>query len=160
MSTVQVRKLAICVSAAILAAALTTASAQQAPRGPSSKPLTTVDLASEIDSVEGRVLRMQMTTYEPGASNTEHSHKDRPEVVYILSGKIIDHRGSVAKEYGPGESFTAGKDTTHWMENKGAVPANGPAACRLLEPSPGTNARAKAGIATVTVHHLNARATK
>ena len=97
MSTVQVRKLAICVSAAILAAALTAANAQQAPRGPSSKPLTTVDLASEIDSVEGRVLRMQMTTYEPGASNTPHSHKDRPEVVYILSGKIIDHRRDVAK---------------------------------------------------------------
>ena len=66
---------------------------------------------------------MQMTTYEAGASNTPHSHKDRPEVVYILSGKIIDHRGDVAKEYGPDESFTAGKDTTHWMENKGTVPA-------------------------------------
>src|SRR5439155_672936 len=50
-------------------------------------------------------------------------HKDRPEVVYILSGKIIDHQGNIAKEYGPGESFTAGKDTTHWMENKGTVPA-------------------------------------
>ena len=123
MTMVQVRNLAICCSAVALAAALTAASAQQAPRGPSSKPLTTVDLAAEIDSVEGRVLRMQMTTYEPGASNTPHSHKDRPEVVYILSGKIIDHRGDVAKEYGPGESFTAGKDTTHWMENKGTVPA-------------------------------------
>ena len=113
---------AIWCSAAVLAAVLTTASAQQT-RGPNSKPLVTVDLASEIDSVEGRVLRMQMTTYEPGASGGPHSHKDRPEVVYILSGKIIDHRGNVAKEYGPGESFTAGKDTTHWMENKGRVPA-------------------------------------
>ena len=63
------------------------------------------------------------STYEPGASNTPHSHRDRPEVVYILSGKIIDYRGNIAKEYGPGESFTAGKDTTHWMENKGTVPA-------------------------------------
>jgi anaerobic selenocysteine-containing dehydrogenase len=30
---------------------------------------------------------------------------------------------AVAKEYGPGETFPAGKDTTHWMENKGSVPA-------------------------------------
>ena len=104
------------------AAAIATATAQT-PRGPNSKPLVSVYLASEIDSVQGRMLRMQMTTYEPGASNTAHSHKDRPEVVYVLSGKIIDHRGDVAKEYGAGESFTAGKDTTHWMENKGAVPA-------------------------------------
>ena len=128
MNIVQVRNCAVWFCAVVLAAALTTARAQQTPaqqtpKGPSSKPLTTVDLASEIDGVAGRVLCMQMTTYEPGASNTEHSHKDRPEVVYILAGKIIDHRGSVAKEYGPGESFTAGKDTTHWMENKGTVPA-------------------------------------
>ena len=128
MTMVQVRNSAVWFCAVVLAAALTTARAQQTPaqqtpKGPSSKPLTTVDLASEIDGVAGRVLRMQMTTYEPGASNTEHSHKDRPEVVYILSGKIIDHRGNIAKEYGAGESFTAGKDTTHWMENKGTVAA-------------------------------------
>jgi quercetin dioxygenase-like cupin family protein len=128
MNILQVRKPAICLSAVVLAAALTAASAQQAPaqqtpKGPSSKPLTTIDLAPEIDSVTGRILRMQLTTYEPGASNTAHSHKDRPEVVYVLSGKIIDHRGDVAKEYGPGETFPAGKDTTHWMENKGSVPA-------------------------------------
>jgi quercetin dioxygenase-like cupin family protein len=119
---VTLRNVTISCSAVILAAALTTATAQ-APRGPNSKPLVTIDLASEIDSVQGRILRMQQTTYEPGASNTAHSHKDRPEVVYVLSGKIIDHQGNVAKEYGPGDSFTAGKDTTHWMENTGTVPA-------------------------------------
>ena len=107
---------------ALVAVAIATATAQT-PRGQSTKPLVSVDLASEIDSVQGRILRMQMTTYEPGASNTAHSHKDRPEVVYVLSGKIIDHRGDAAKEYGAGESLTAGKDTTHWMENKGTVPA-------------------------------------
>jgi len=116
------RMSAVLCTGALVAFAIATASAQT-PRGPSSKPLVSVDLASEIDSVQGRILRMQMTTYEPGASNTEHSHKDRPEVVYVLSGKIIDHRGDAAKEYGPGESFTAGKDTTHWMENKGTSPA-------------------------------------
>ena len=44
-------------------------------------------------------------------------------MVYVLSGRIIDHRGDTAKEYGPGDSFTADKNTTHWMENKGPVPA-------------------------------------
>jgi quercetin dioxygenase-like cupin family protein len=107
---------------ALVAVAIATATAQT-PRGQSTRPLVSVDLASEIDSVQGRILRMQMTTYEPGAAGMAHSHKDRPEVVYVLSGKIIDHRGDVAKEYGAGESLTAGKDTTHWMENKGTVPA-------------------------------------
>jgi len=90
---------------------------------PVAKPLTGLDLTAEMDSAHGRSLCMQLTTYEPGASNSEHSHKDRPEVVYILSGKIIDHRGDVAKEYGPGDTFTADRNTVHWMENKGTVPA-------------------------------------
>jgi len=93
------------------------------PKGPIAKPLLNLQLAPELSSVEGRVLRMQLTTYEPGASNKPHSHKDRPEVVYILSGTVIEHRGDVAKEYGPGDSFTADHTTTHWMENKGSVPA-------------------------------------
>jgi len=97
----------------------------QAPQGkrPVAKPLIGLELAPEIDSVQDRSLCMQLTTYEPGASNTEHSHKDRPEVVYVFFGKIIDHRGDVAKEYGPGDTFTADHNTVHWMENKGTVPA-------------------------------------
>jgi quercetin dioxygenase-like cupin family protein len=116
------RMSAIICTGALSAVAIATATAQIS-RGQSTTPLVSVDLASEIDSVQGRILRMQMTTYEPGASNTAHSHKDRPEVVYVLSGKIIDHRGDAAKEYAAGDSFTAGKDTTHRMENKGTVPA-------------------------------------
>jgi quercetin dioxygenase-like cupin family protein len=111
-------------SAVALALSLGTAHAQAPePKGPVAKPLLNLDLAPEMDSITGRALRMQLTTYEPGASNKPHSHKDRPEVVYILSGKVIEHRGDVAKEYGPGDTFTADHTTTHWMENKGTVPA-------------------------------------
>ena len=107
-----------------LALSLGAANAQAPePKGPVAKPLLNLDLAPEMESVAGRALRMQLTTYEPGASNKAHSHKDRPEVVYILSGKVIEHRGDVAKEYGPGDTFTADHTTTHWMENKGTVPA-------------------------------------
>ena len=111
-------------SGALLAVTIVGASAQAPePKGPVAKPLLNLDLAPELDTVQGRVMRMQLTTYEPGAANKAHSHKDRPEVVYILSGKIIEHRGDIAKEYGPGDTFTADRNTTHWMENKGAVPA-------------------------------------
>jgi quercetin dioxygenase-like cupin family protein len=125
MRTSEVARL-VSVSAAALAVSMSSAGAQAPagePKGPVAKPLLNLDLAPEMDSVQGRVMRMQLTTYEPGASNKAHSHKDRPEVVYILSGKIIEHRGDVAKEYGPGDTFTADRNTTHWMENKGAVPA-------------------------------------
>jgi quercetin dioxygenase-like cupin family protein len=125
MKTLQIKSL-IRFSGFILAVSVSAASAQAPaaePKGPVAKPLLNLDLAPEMDSVQGRVMRMQLTTYEPGASNKAHSHKDRPEVVYILSGKVIEHRGDVAKEYGPGDTFTADRNTTHWMENKGTVPA-------------------------------------
>jgi quercetin dioxygenase-like cupin family protein len=125
MKTQQIKSLIAC-SGFALAISVGTASAQASagePKGPVAKPLLNLDLAPEIDSVQGRVMRMQLTTYEPGASNKPHSHKDRPEVVYMLSGKVIEHRGDVAKEYGPGDTFTADRNTTHWMENKGTVPA-------------------------------------
>jgi len=117
-------KLAIWFAGVVLVGAVMGTQAQAPePKGPVAKPLLNLDLAPEMDSIEGRVMRMQLTTYEPGASNKPHSHKDRPEVVYILSGKIIEHRGDVAKEYGPGDTFTADRNTNHWMENKGTVPA-------------------------------------
>jgi quercetin dioxygenase-like cupin family protein len=108
----------------VLAGAAAGANAQ-APesKGPVVKPLLNLDLAPEMDTVQGRAMRMQITIYELGAANKPHSHKDRPEIAYILSGKIIEHRGEVAKEFGPGDAFTADRNTTHWMENKGAVPA-------------------------------------
>ena len=114
----------ISVVSIMLVASMAVAYAQTAePKGPTAKPLLNLDLAPEMDTVQGRTLRMQLTTYEPGSSNKPHSHKDRPEVVYILSGRVIEHRGDVAKEYGPGDLFTADHTTTHWMENKGTVPA-------------------------------------
>jgi quercetin dioxygenase-like cupin family protein len=125
MKTLQITSLAW-FSGFALAVSASAASAQTPagePKGPVAKPLLNLDLAPEIDSVQGRVTRMQLTTYEPGASNKSHSHKDRPEVVYILSGKVIEHRGDAAKEYGPGDTFAADRNTTHWMENKGTVPA-------------------------------------
>ena len=114
----------VSVASFTLVASMAAAHAQTAePKGPMAKPLLNLDLAPEMDTVQDRTLRMQLTTYEPGASNKPHSHKDRPEVVYILSGRVIEHRGDVAKEYGPGDLFTADHTTTHWMENKGTVPA-------------------------------------
>ena len=55
--------------------------------------LAAVDLGPEIEGMAGRRLRMRMVTIEPGGIyGPIHDHKDRPGVVYILQGKITDHR--------------------------------------------------------------------
>ena len=92
-------------------------------KGLTVKQLSVVDLGPEIEGMGGRQLRMRMLTIEPGGVLGVHNHKDRPATDYVLQGKIIDHRGDVAKEYGAGDVMTENKETTHWLENKGTTPA-------------------------------------
>ena len=93
-------------------------------KGVTAELLTTVDLGPEIEGMAGRQLRMRMFSYEPGAVfGPIHDHKDRPGVVYILDGTITDHRNGVATDYGPGVGWPEDGDTTHWLENRGTVPA-------------------------------------
>lgn len=111
----------------VLSAGFGSANGQQAAptetKGVTQKQLAAVDLGPEIEGMGGRQLRMRMVTIEPGGVFAVHNHKDRPGTVYILQGKITETRGGVAKEHGPGEFWSEGKDTTHWLENKGTTPA-------------------------------------
>ena len=86
--------------------------------------LATVDLGPEIEGMAGRSLRMRLVTIEPGGVvGPIHDHKDRPATVYILQGTITDHRNGVATDYGPGVGWPEDRNTAHWLENRGAVPA-------------------------------------
>jgi quercetin dioxygenase-like cupin family protein len=88
------------------------------------KVLATVDLGPEIEGLEGRQLRMRMVTIEPGGVfGPVHDHVGRPGIVYILQGAITDHRDGVATEYGPGVGWPEDRETLHWLENRGTVPA-------------------------------------
>ncbi len=92
-------------------------------RGVTEKVLAAVDLGPEIEGMAGRKLRMRLITIEPGGATSIHDHEGRPGTVYILQGKITDHRGDVAKEYGPGLGWPEDRATMHWIENRGKTPA-------------------------------------
>lgn len=93
-------------------------------RGVSVTILATVDLADEIPGMAGRQLRMRMVTIEPGgAIGPVHDHIGRPGTVYILQGTITDHRNGVDTDYGPGVGWPEDRNTTHWLENRGTIPA-------------------------------------
>ena len=86
--------------------------------------LATVDLGSEIEGMAGRQLRMRMVTIEPGGVfGPIHDDKQRPGAVYILQGTITDHRNGVAADYGPGVGWPEDRNTTHWLGNRGTIPA-------------------------------------
>ncbi|PMY59734.1 MULTISPECIES: cupin domain-containing protein [Pseudomonas] len=93
-------------------------------KGVAVQVLATIDLGPEIEGMAGRQLRMRLVTIEPGGVfGPIHNHKDRPGVVYILEGTITDHRDSGDTDYGPGVGWPEDRDTTHWLENKGPIPA-------------------------------------
>jgi len=92
--------------------------------GVSVQLLATVDLGQEIEGMAGRQLRMRLVTMAPGSVfGPVHDHKDRPGIVYILQGTITDHRDGVATEYGPGVGWPEDRNTMHWLENRGTMPA-------------------------------------
>ena len=93
-------------------------------KGVKTELLATVDLGPEIEGMAGRQLRMRMVTIEPGGVfGPVHDHKGRPGLVYILQGTITDHRNGVATDYGPGAGWPEDRETLHWLENRGTVPA-------------------------------------
>jgi len=95
-----------------------------ATRGVTVELLATLDLGPEIAGMTGRGLRMRLVTMEPGSVfGPLHDHQDRPGVVYILQGTITDHRDGVATDYGPGVGWPEDRNTLHWLENRGTVPA-------------------------------------
>jgi len=95
-----------------------------ATKGITVKLLAVVDLGPEIEGMAGRQLRMRLVTFEPGAVfGPLHDHIDRPGIVYILQGTITDHRDGVVTDYGPGVGWPEDRNTLHWLENRGMLPA-------------------------------------
>jgi quercetin dioxygenase-like cupin family protein len=93
-------------------------------RGVTVEVLATVDLATEIEGMAGRQLRMRMVTMEPGGVfGPVHDHVGRPGTVYILQGTITDHRNGIATDYGPGVGWPEDRNTNHWLENRGKTSA-------------------------------------
>ncbi len=86
--------------------------------------LSMVDLGHEIEGMAGFKLRMRKFTAVPGAVfGPIHDHIGRPGTVFILQGTITDHRNGVSTDYGPGVGWPEDSNTTHWLENRGTIPA-------------------------------------
>lgn len=93
-------------------------------RGVAIEVLTAIDLGPEIPGMEGRLLRMRRVTIDPGGVfGPVHDHVGRPGTVYVLRGTITDHRDGIATDYGPGTGWPEDRDTVHWLENRGTIPA-------------------------------------
>jgi quercetin dioxygenase-like cupin family protein len=75
--------------------------------------------------MKGLMLRTRRLTIQPGGFVPTHSHADRPAIIYIISGEIIEHSTicTVPIVHKAGDSTAEfGASLEHWWENKGAAP--------------------------------------
>jgi hypothetical protein len=73
--------------------------------------LAAIDLAKEIDSVEGRELRLSSAVIAPGGHVGLHSHSGDPTIVYMLSGVLTNHHDDgTTEEFRTGETDESGRE--------------------------------------------------
>ena len=110
-------------AAAVIASGASGAYAQTtlpAPiHGPVGERLGVIDLAKAFPQMKGYELRLSRLTIPPGGGLTLHSHKQMPEIVYIVSGHLTEQRnGGAPVVYGPGSTLINDETVTHMVLNQ------------------------------------------
>lgn len=100
------------------------ADAPTMPKGVTDTVIGSIGLGPEIN-VEGRQLRTRRLVVQPGGIVPIHSHKDRPALIYTLSGSITEHSStcSVPIEHKAGDISREAGGLSHYWQNHGKEPA-------------------------------------
>jgi quercetin dioxygenase-like cupin family protein len=83
------------------------------------------DLAKEPVMVKGRHFRLRQLDMKPGAIVPWHSHDQRPAMIYIVSGEVVEYASNCAVPitHKTGDVAPEKKGVSHWWQNHGKVPA-------------------------------------
>jgi quercetin dioxygenase-like cupin family protein len=91
------------------------------PVGVTDVTLGSIDLGKQPAHIEGRELRFRKLTIEPGGIVPWHSHDDRPALIFVEQGEIIEYASSceVAITHKAGDIRPEVFGTSHWWKNLG-----------------------------------------
>jgi quercetin dioxygenase-like cupin family protein len=89
------------------------------PSGVTDKVLGAIDLGGEIVKVDGYKLRLRRLVVGAGGVVPWHEHKERPALIYIVSGQITEYRSSCAVPivHKAGDLAVESGDLAHWWKN-------------------------------------------
>jgi quercetin dioxygenase-like cupin family protein len=95
------------------------------PKGVTDTVLASIDLSKEKVNLADRQMRIRRLVVEPGGVVPWHSHEDRPALIYIVSGSILEYSSncSVPIEHKAGEVSVEKLGVQHWWKNTGKTPA-------------------------------------
>jgi len=92
-----------------------------AAKGVVDKTLAAIDLEKEPAGIKDRQLRFRKLTIEPGGIVPWHSHDDRPAIIYVAEGEIVEYASNCAVPivHKTGEIRPETHGTAHWWQNLG-----------------------------------------
>jgi quercetin dioxygenase-like cupin family protein len=84
--------------------------------------LTSINLATEPAAVKDRLLRLRRLEIKPGGVVPWHAHANRPAIIYIVQGEVIEYASTCAVPivHRAGEAATETHATAHWWKNTGS----------------------------------------
>jgi quercetin dioxygenase-like cupin family protein len=83
--------------------------------------LGSIDLGKENKTFTGHELRFRKLVIQPGGIVPWHSHDERPALIYVAEGEILEYASNCAVPivHKQGEVAAERKGTSHWWKNQG-----------------------------------------
>ena len=91
------------------------------PVGVTDTTLGSIDLSKEMIQAKDRTLRFRKLTIQPGGIVPWHSHDDRPALIYVAEGEIVEYASNCAAPivHKAGDVRPETQGTSHWWKNLG-----------------------------------------
>lgn len=85
----------------------------------------TTDLSHEPAMIADRQFRLRQLDIKPGGVVPWHSHDNRPAMIYIVSGEVVEYASNCAVPivHKAGDVAPEKKGTSHWWKNTGSTSA-------------------------------------
>jgi len=83
--------------------------------------VTSIDVSKEPAAIPDRLFRLRKLTIKPGGIVPWHSHGDRPALITIITGEIVEYSSTCAVPivHKAGDSTAETHTTEHWWKNLG-----------------------------------------
>ena len=90
-----------------------------AAQGVTDTTLGAIDLGKEQAKITGRELRFRKMVIQAGGVVPWHSHDDRPALIYVAEGEIVEYASNCAVPivHKAGEVRAETHGTSHWWKN-------------------------------------------
>jgi len=107
----------IVITTAMTVTAIAGNKAPEKTSGISAQVLHQNNLGPQIKVMQAHDFRARRLTLAPGGATAEHSHAQRPGIVYVEEGEIIEYRNGVKRSFKKGDTWIETADTVHWVKN-------------------------------------------